>query len=121
MGWTTSKYWQTRQDLIQHLTKPTDTAKPLKHCIRGSNLWVVWEVSRNLNPTPYRYIALYLLRNFGKGEGHGYKDLDESEHPFQYNCPLGYLSLVPEVSSQTWRDAVERYHKQRKESLCKHG
>ncbi|MGH8472604.1 MAG: hypothetical protein ACREVJ_09175 [Gammaproteobacteria bacterium] len=39
----------------------------------------------------------------------GYKDLYEAEHPFHYDCPLGYLAQVP-VECEKGREGVQAYH-----------
>lgn len=116
MGWTTSHNWQTRADIIadrvktQHWTQGdhevTDTV--IAHAIRGNCLWKVHE--RNTGGKIRRYIGLDLIRSYGKEEGYGYKDMDESVHPYYYTCPLKYLDMVPEVSSAEWREKVRQYH-----------
>lgn len=123
MGWTTSQSWRTRHDVIEHRTQNSiwypDNGKHqrrhtcLAHCVRGNILWTVWEtVNIDLltsNFCKFRYIGCDLIQNFGKEEGHGYKDMCESMGPYYYNCPLSYLKMVPEVANQEWRDAVIKY------------
>jgi len=58
-----------------------------------------------------KFILCYLMRyqNSRWGGGWGYKGMCESEHPFYYSCPKGYLEMVP-VACQEWREKVRRYH-----------
>ncbi len=45
--------------------------------------------------------------------GWGYKELEESMHPYFYSCPLGYLNLVPIEQyggNAQWRSLVKQYH-----------
>lgn len=113
MGWTTSWHWQTRSAIVANRVKKESyegrSWECLSHCLRGNVLWTVWEVTYQDKPCR-RFIGCDLLKNYGKNEGWGYKDMDESVGPFYYTCPLKYLKMVPEVSCQEWRDQVERYH-----------
>lgn len=126
MGWFYSH--ATRRDLIASLvdeaswTLPDGTIRFRKceaHTCVGNVLWTVMQVEDRDHGavTPVgRFIGCHLMRPTGKAGDvfrWGSKDLDESAHPFYYSCPLSYLARVP-VSSQVWRDGVERYHAERK-------
>lgn len=120
MGWTTSWLWQSRRDVIKELTEnsiwyPNDGRVQrrhtcLAHCVRGGTLWSVWEVINiDLQTSDFkvrRFIGCDLIRNYGKEEGYGYKDMCESMGPCYYDCPLKYLDMVPEVANEEWRQAV---------------
>lgn len=114
------------------------------HCYRGNNfsgvLWTVWErtytemgykcflpVSENpvikgmpvKFPQVHRWIGCDLLQYHKGTDGWGYKPLEESCGPYYWSCPLGYLTMVPEVSTdelvaaginQEWRAGVREYH-----------
>ena len=59
-----------------------------------------------------RWIACDLLR-YERDCGWGYKDLDESMHPYFYSCPLKYLDLVPIEQyggNVEWRGFVRSHH-----------
>jgi len=126
MGWL-FKPGSLRRDLIAERTKGwertnadgmTVKTKRLAHCYRGGAfsgvLWTVWERAFEKNgeqvqPTE-RWIGCDLLE-YSKGvEGWGYKDLDESMHPYFYSCPLSYLKMVPVVTNEEWRQSVRGYH-----------
>ncbi len=92
----------------------------LAHCYRGNVysgvLWSVWERTFTTNgqivcPTE-RWITCDLLR-YQKDFGWGYKDMEESMHPYYYSCPLSYLDLVPidqYGGNSQWRESVRKYH-----------
>jgi len=91
MGWMFG--WHTRKALAEHLLTGNGP-KTLKHCWKGNNLWAVQEWQKK-DGTPVRFVALYLCKGRdGDPHGWGYKDLDESAHPFHYNCPISYIELV---------------------------
>ena len=121
MGWTTASHWRSYKHVMDYVTQPSDyvaNGVRIRHtclakCRRGSVLWSVW---RRTNAAPAagvfettHYIACHLIKSFGKEEGFGYKDMDESVHPYYYTCPLKYLDMAP-VACQEWRDKVIAHH-----------
>ena len=96
------------------------TTTCLTHCYRGGVysgvLWAVWERTfakdgQSTQPSE-RWITCDLLRH-RSDYGWGYKDLDESMHPYFYSCPLSYLRLVPidqYGGNVDWRSGVQAYH-----------
>lgn len=131
MGWT-YPHNVNRKELIAQRAKgwERDTGEMLvkstclKHCYRGGVfsgvLWSVWERTftnddKEVQPTE-RWIQCDLLR-CDRGEW-GYKDLEESMHPYYYSCPLGYLQLVPldrYGGNAEWREQVIEHHRRRAE------
>jgi hypothetical protein len=99
--------------LIRRLVAPDATERrswhTLAHCLRGNHLWAVVELVDEQETRPERYIACYLLAYDKSCRGGGYKDMDESLHPFYYDCPLGYLAMAP-IACEAWREAVRAYH-----------
>ncbi|MCS7637428.1 hypothetical protein N0390_33235, partial [Pseudomonas aeruginosa] len=95
------------------------SVKVIAHALRGNVLWSVTEVTakvegvhRHLAPgQSLRYIRCDLLER--SGGRWGYKPLDESMHPYYYTCPLSYLDLAPEQSTD-WRAGVRAYHARRR-------
>ncbi len=133
MGWLFTR-GSTRKDLIAERSanweRTTDDGLEVKstclaHCYRGGSfsgvLWAVWERTftkdgQAVQPTE-RWITCDLLR-YQSNYGWGYKDLDESMHPYFYSCPLGYLSMVPldqYGGNGEWRQGVTTYHAQQAE------
>ena len=127
MGWL-FKPGITRQELIAEQIKGWERTKEdgtdikltcIAHCYRGGVfsgvLWSVWErtFTKNGQQTdpPQRWIICDLMRCVG-GEW-GYKDIEESMHPFYYSCPLSYLNLVPidpYGGNAQWRELVRQHH-----------
>ncbi len=134
MGWLFTR-GSTRKDLIERRTRswvapgPQDTTVTttcLAHCYRGGAfsgvLWAVWERTYTRNGevvnSPERWITCDLLK-YQRGFGWGYKDVEESMHPFYYSCPLRYLDLVPIETyggCGEWREGVRRYHQRQRET-----
>src|SRR5207244_4304144 len=106
MGWL-FKEGCSRKELIAERTEDWDRTKDggtqikstcLAHCYRGGSfsgiLWSVWERTFTKNgqqaePTQ-RWIVCDLMR-YQRDYGWGYKDMEESMHPYYYSCPLKYL------------------------------
>lgn len=117
MGWLFTS-GQTRAALIRRLTESQDNDsaryRTLAHCTKGNVLWAVQEVVFKIAKpqydagVPYRFIGCYLLAN-QRGCGWGYKDMEESMHPYHYHCPLSYLDMVPEACPD-WREQVRNWH-----------
>jgi hypothetical protein len=133
MGWT-YPFGSSRRDLIAERTRSREwqsgemTVKTacLAKCFRGGSfsgvLWIVWERTFTVNgqevrPTE-RWIGCDLMEYAKQFDGWGYKDLDESMHPFYYSCPLGYLEMVPLDKfggNPEWRAGVMAYHQRQRE------
>lgn len=124
MGWTYSNVITEKAAMVNNRTSSWSSQREidgeqvqvsgvcLAHSVRGKCLWTVWEVKKvflasNKPPVIHRFIGLDLLSKDGT---YGYKDMEESVHPYYYDCPLKYLDMVPEVASQEWRDGVRAYH-----------
>lgn len=98
----------------------------LAHCYRGNCfsgvLWSVFERTfvRDGKPvaSAQRWIQCDLLKYSKWDDGWGYKDMDESMHPFYYSCPKKYLELVPIETfggNAEWREQVQQYHQRQLE------
>lgn len=127
MGWL-FRLGISRKELIAQNTQGSERTKEdgtviklecLAHCYRGGvfsgALWSVWERTfakdGNQIEPPQRWIVCDLLR-YLDGEW-GYKDIEESMHPYFYSSPLKYLDLVPIEQyggHAEWRDLVRQYH-----------
>lgn len=133
MGWLFQS-GSTRKELIAERTENwtregaegvTVTSTCLAHCYRGGAfsgvLWAVWERRFTKDgeevQSTERWITCDLLR-YQKNFGWGYKDMDESAHPYYYSCPAKYLDLVPIDTyggNAEWREAVRSHHARRKQ------
>jgi hypothetical protein len=117
MGWLFTQ-GQTRAALIRRLTEPQDndsaSYRTVAHCSKGNVLWAVQEVVFKIAKphreigTAYRFIGCYLMAR-QRDCGWGYKDMEESMHPYHYHCPLAYLDLAPEACPD-WRKNVRAWH-----------
>ena len=115
MGWLFT-YGKTKAELIKELTAPEENETrrwaTIAHCVRGNVLWSVIEITYTQEHRTKRLIVCNLLAR-QKDCGWGYKDMDESMHPFFYSCPLKYLDLVPIErfgGHPEWRGQVHEYH-----------
>jgi len=129
MGWTYTR-GQTRAELIAELTATREfdhgghriTRVAIDKARSGSALWVLFEdrdengtvIVRGIGDTVKveRFIALFLLSS--KGGGQGYKDMDESMHPYTYSCPLRFLDASP-AACEEWRAGVRKWHQEQTE------
>lgn len=131
MGWLFIS-GSTRRSVIEDRTKAWETTSGdllvkstcLAHCYRGNVfsgvLWSVWErtFTTNAETQPAeRWIQCDLLQ-YQRDFGWGYKDMEESMHPFYYSCPLKYLDMVPLErfgGNAEWREEVKHHHQRRAE------
>lgn len=131
MGWL-FPYGASRRSLIVERTQGWERTSEsmvtksvcLAHCYRGGVfsgvLWSVWERTftkegEQVAPTQ-RWIQCALLRS--SPDGWGFKDMEESMHPYFYSCPLGYLKLVPMDQfggHKQWREGVRAYHERQQQ------
>ena len=116
MGRYYPHHCHTKRDLIQELTHNwislRSSGQCLASCIRGNVLWSVWEIYYAYTGHFERYIRCDLMNKMIDGGPWGYKDMDESMHPYYYSCPLKYLDMVP-VKHAGWRKKVQEYHMMR--------
>jgi hypothetical protein len=127
MGWL-FKNGYSRKELIEDRTKDWERTTDgmavrttrLAHCYRGGAfagvLWTVWERTFTRDGVETQPTELWIgcdLLRYQKDFGWGYKDMEESCHPYYYSCPLKYLNLVPIEQfggHEEWRANVRQYH-----------
>ena len=113
MGWLFPYHTTTKKLLVEDVLshwKDNGEIHATKSCKSG--LWIL------CTPKGYdhKIIGLYLME---KQQGlWGYKDLDESSHPYYYDCPVKWLDEAP-VANQAWRDGVAEYNKKKLEVAAK--
>lgn len=128
MGWTVEYTERPRADFIRDRLKGWDNeiakAVLLDHADHGSRLWkvceITWKQGENAGKT-MRFIALDLISK-RRGEGWGYKDLEESSGPSELDCPLRFFKLVRTPDGQygrEWREEVRRYWAEKKTKMAK--
>jgi hypothetical protein len=114
MGWMFCEAWDSKAELIQHLTGPEvqgDYLKVIAKSVRGNVLWTVEEYTRDANgqKAGHRWIGCFLMgSNKRHGQGWGYKDMDESMGPCETSCPVKYFDMVPDPGgyATAWRAKV---------------
>lgn len=121
MGWTTSSYWESKQDVVKNCTSSSfwggDRFKVHKHTLKGGHLWVLVELLTGEDKGKL-FVTLFLIERFD-GE-YGYKDIDETCGPCYYDCPIGYVNAADKSgeplsdSAKNWRKKVREYHKEQK-------
>jgi len=115
MGWTYPQETQTREELVQYLRRPErfgERVQLVRACTVGSHHWYLLRVV----DTGLHYIGLDLMKGY-KGQGWGYKDLDETVGPCAVDCPITYLdapSAPAEGWAAQWRQRVRDYHTAKK-------
>lgn len=100
MGWLFPYHTSTKASLVEDITKDITTAGHIINATKSvrSGLWML-VTPKNLDKP---IIVFYLMEKHGTW---GYKDMDESMHPYYYDCPLAWLDKAP-VANQAWRDGV---------------
>jgi hypothetical protein len=117
MGWLFCA--SSKDELIAHIERDLSSVPGLTilgKAHRGSRLWYAMERGEQ------RFIVLYLTEGDQSQPAYcrwGYKDMDESMHPYYYDCPIRLLDLTPHLHDVTtmeseWRKAVRAYHAKRK-------
>ena len=118
MGWLYLYECVEKKDIINLLTKEEKSEAysrtTIDHACSGNELWCVYEVK-----SPSYTGQVLVLNLLAKNDGHwGYKDMDESMHPYYYNCPKRLLDICPEPAKvecqQTWRDAWKAHQEAKK-------
>lgn len=90
----------------------------LKRRFVGNTLYTV-NAYEQANGTVIKYACVYLLKGRSNTRyGWGYKDMDETMHPYYYDFPVSWLDLLSPTDSENakaWRQAVrERAERERR-------
>ena len=111
MGWSFPYTTPTRATLVQYLRRPERFGEKLelvRACATGSHHWYLIRE----RDTGLHWIGLDLMQG-ARGDGWGYKDMDESAGPNAIDCPLAYLA-APHAErdgyAKQWRERVREYH-----------
>ena len=116
MGWTfnCSRSFG-KKELVAELRQQArfgECQRMIKSSAVGNHHWYVAEILA----TGERYIGLDLMQSGYPDHGWGYKDMTEGCGPCYYDCPLGFLDLVPNVPEPygaEWREKVRAHHASR--------
>lgn len=109
MGWYFCA--ASKDELMSHIERDLaglSDAEIIGKSLRGSRLWIAMRRGEQ------RFIVLYLLsKSKDSSWPWGYKDMDETMHPYYYDCPLRLLdATAPEEGKEEseWRKAVREHH-----------
>ena len=116
MGWLFTLK-ATKADIIKQVTEVRQyeskgvryESKAIKKKLVKDVLYALFERHNLTKPqeAPERFIMVFLLEKCtDEGfKGWGYKDMDESMHPFYYDCPTSWFKLAkcPNESAEAWR------------------
>lgn len=113
MGWTYPPR-ATRADVVGELTpherrrEDGGVFRTLAHCRHDDVLYALHE-STSPDGATTRWIAVAMLHR--GTDGWGYKAMDESMHPFLYDCPVPYVLAATDPVNENaarWRAEVLR-------------
>lgn len=111
MGWLYT-YGASKRDVIKERCAPwkwnAASGQTIAKCIRGNVLWRVVEVYHRTTGHFERAIMCDLLQTDLEGNW-GYKDMDESMHPYYWSCPVKYLGMNTVPYCPEWREGVREY------------
>ena len=114
MGWL--YYKNSKDELVKDLLDPAkySSATITDHSLRGNHLWIQIEKK----DTKERLIGLFLLGSSGRTfQNWGYKDMDETMHPYFYDCPMRLIDTATEPLNELaaeWRKKVRTYWERKK-------
>ncbi len=119
MGWSFAcDTSHGKKQLVESLRRPSrfgDNSKLLQACTVGNHHWYL---ARTTHPdgTATTWIGIDLLQGGGRNSGWGYKSMDESCGPCQYDCPISYLAKASEPTGYAieWRNKVREHHAAKK-------
>ena len=107
MGWSTG--WRSRAELVSYLN--TGWGETREILDTGSTRKAHYQLVL-CKDTGEKFIAVYLVKDYGKREGWGYKDMSESMGPVVTDCPLKLLNQSTCTSGYAvqWRQECRDYH-----------
>lgn len=143
MGWdfhnNAKEKHQIVESILRDMTWTSDhgsAQKVILHRVVGSHLWLAIEQIRTVidGAAPLlnrinRFVMLCLLEKYkhrdawGNRDAYldcwGYKSMDESMHPYYYDCPLSVIKAAGPTNdpkAQEWRCNVDAMKRRKKES-----
>jgi hypothetical protein len=117
MGWLYLHECDTKASIRDHILRDCtsdderSTRRVLAHRTVGNHLWLAYEAIPKAEKEPIRCVILFLL---AQNEGNwGYKDMDETMHPYYYDCPKAIIEAAGPTTHEEaikWRAKVDTYH-----------
>lgn len=110
MGWSSSRAWDSKKSLVEHLVH---NFKPEIHSTVGK-VWYALCPYTDKDGAAQKVIVVCLLDNFAKrGEDPewAYKDMSESCYPYRFSCPEKILagSTYQDERAVNWREACRAF------------
>lgn len=119
MGWTvlyrsnSPKNYAEEKKIIRDLFQPADKLEVVQMSKKGS----VWYVAvRNLVMEDKPVSAVVIKTSTKNGE-FGYKDMDETMHPYYYDAPISLINKLTPTDNENaneWRNKVRQRHAEEK-------
>ena len=113
MGWDSCSTWNTKQDVIKETLEGYE--KSASHRILAykstSNALYIGIEATDDKGEKESFIAVYLIQRRGKELSR--KGMSEHMGPFECDCPLELLELVPCPNNEyarEWREKVKAFH-----------
>lgn len=117
MGWLYSYNWQSQKEVEEHLIVQIEQAG--YKVLDKSSCWGEFYALRE-HPNGQRNIFVALIKGtkpsrYKCGE-FGYKNMDESVHPYAYNCPERLLAKSTDQSEHAieWREKCRKLRKEKR-------
>ena len=105
MGWTTYYVGRWKKDKKALMTKELEQYGDIK-VIKASMKGTVYYAACTSTRHPGDVWAIVCLTSLNRGE-FGYKDMDETMHPYYYDCPKAILDLLTPTTNENalkWRE-----------------
>lgn len=125
MGWTgilDAEYKNGKIDrratcerIFSGWTSGDKVTKLLKSCMNGTTFYAAMQTD---SPNGCEVWALVVLTQTN-GREFLYKEMDETEHPYNYNCPVSILDLLTPTmneSANAWRMECRKKHEEKKQN-----
>lgn len=119
MGWTvlyrsnSPKNYAEEKKVIQELFQPEEKFEIVQMSKNGS----VWYVACRMKQVEGQPVFATIIKTSMKNGEFGYKDMDETMHPYYYGAPLSLINkLTPTDNARAneWRNKVRQRHAEEK-------
>lgn len=109
MGTTFFPGIERKTDIIKQIRSEISPDAVIATAVVGSNFWAALKTTTNES-----YVFLFRLVRDGKDWG--YKVIDETMHPFYYNCPISLLNKTTSEAKEKlpWRVEMRRLYGEKK-------
>ena len=113
MGWTSCREWKTIKDIERAIKAENPRLRGWRRV--GLHLWALQDLRDPHSETGAIAATAVVLFLLERGGGcYAYKSMDETMHPYYYDCPLDLLKQAsePPLSERSgiWRNLVRAHH-----------